>query len=115
MLGSARAGTRYEVQCATKECGFTTSIGIGGGRMFEEASGYCKKCDQVVAVTWKRETSPKPLPVRFWDSLAGKVREIFICPKCRDRYAKIDDIDDFTHCPKCGKKSLRAKRTLLYD
>lgn len=115
MVGSARAGMQYEVKCTNEPCGFTTSIGIGGGMKFEQASGYCKKCDKVVSVTWKRDTKERSAYLSFWDALTGRVREIFKCPKCTNPFVMITSIDDFKHCPKCGKASLKSKRTLFYD
>lgn len=115
MLGSARAGTRYEVKCETAKCGFTTAIGIGGGRMFEEASGYCQKCARNVSVTWKRGQKPRALPLRIWDALTGRIREVFHCPDCKAPFIALEQIEDMKFCPKCGKESLKGKRTLLYD
>lgn len=115
MLDLARAGTQYEVKCSNKECSFTTSIGIGGGRMFEQASGYCKKCDRVVSATWKRGSKERPLRLKFWDTFAGKMRELFDCPNCKSPLVRIDQIEELKHCPKCGKDTLKSKRTILYD
>ena len=114
-LGSARGGTQYAVACSDKRCGFTTGIGIGGGRMFEQASGYCHKCEESVSVTWKRGSKNLPPHIRFWDPFSGIMREIFDCPKCKGPFMKLDQIEDFRHCPKCGKESLKSKRTVLYD
>ena len=114
-MGTAHAGTAYEVHCENAKCGFTTSIGIGGGRMFEEASGYCAKCSAMVSVTWKRDDKPKSLLARFWDSITGQTREIFRCKTCQGPFVKLEQIEDFKHCPKCGKASLKAKQTILYD
>lgn len=115
LSGSASAGTGYDVRCENAKCGFTTSIGIGGGRMFEEASGYCAKCAKCVSVTWKRDTKPKTAPVRFWDAVVGRVREIFRCKTCEGPFVKIEQIEEMKYCPKCGKESLKAKRTIMYD
>lgn len=115
MTGSALAGTQYDVRCTDAKCGFTTTIGIGGGRMFEEASGYCQKCAKSVSVTWKREGKPRPLPLRFWDALTGRMREIFNCPACKTPFVNMEQIEDLKHCPKCGKDSLKSKRTVMYD
>ena len=115
VLGSAQAGTQFEVKCSTEQCGFTTSIGIGGGRKFEQASGFCKKCNQMVSVTWKRDEAKEPAALSFWDALTGAVRKIFKCPKCKTPFVKIEEITELKHCPKCGKDSLKARRTLLYD
>lgn len=115
MLGTARAGSRYEVKCSDDKCGFVSSIGIGGGLKFEQASGWCKKCDAMVSVTWKRGEKKEPAVLSFWDALAGEVRKIFKCPKCETPFMRIDQISELKHCPKCGKASLKSRRTMLYD
>ncbi len=115
MLGSASAGTGYDVRCEDAKCGFTTSIGIGGGRMFEEASGYCTKCAKSVSVTWPRGEKPKAAAVRFWDAITGRVRELFRCKTCQEPFVRITQIEELKHCPKCGKASLKARRTVMYD
>ena len=115
MAVPAWAGTEYDVSCSDAKCGFVTSIGIGGGKKFDQASGYCKKCDKAVSVTWKRDREPMPSQLRFWDPLAGQLRAIFDCPKCKTPFVMIDQIEDLKHCPKCGKPTLTAKRTRLYD
>jgi hypothetical protein len=115
MLGTAWAGTQYEVRCSNKGCGFTTSIGIGGGFKFEEASGYCRKCEKVVSVTWKRDSNQKPAHRAFWDALTGEVRELFSCPECKGPFVAIQSVEEFKHCPKCGKPTLKPKRGILYD
>ncbi len=115
MLGTAWAGTQYDVKCTTKGCGFATAIGIGGGMKFEQASGYCRKCEKVVSVTWKRDSKEKPAHKEFWDPVTGEMREVFTCPECKGPFVAIQQIEEFKHCPKCGKPSLRSKTTVLYD
>jgi DNA-directed RNA polymerase subunit RPC12/RpoP len=115
MLDSARAGTQYEVKCSDEKCSFASSLGIGGGRKFEQASGFCKKCDKMVSVTWTRGEKRQPMILSFWDALTGEVREIFKCPKCGVPFVSIDQIEELKHCPKCGKDSLKSKMTILYD
>lgn len=115
ILGTAWAGTQYEVRCSNNECGFTTSIGLGGGMKFEQASGYCRKCDKMVSVTWKRDSKQKPAHRSFWDPLIGDMREVFNCPECKSPFAAIHGIEEFKHCPKCGKPTLKSKSGILYD
>jgi ribosomal protein L37AE/L43A len=103
------------MKCSDKTCGFTANIGIGGGIKFEQASGFCKKCDRIVSVTWKRDSREGPSLVSFWDALTGQVRQVFHCPKCKAPVLRVEQIEELKHCPKCGKKSLGSKRTVLYD
>lgn len=111
----AHAGTRYEVSCSDSKCGFSTAIGIGGGRMFEQASGWCGKCGKTMSITWKRDSEKRPAFTRFWDALTGREREVFQCAECRSPVAVIEEIKHFKHCPRCGKASLKHKGNLMYD
>lgn len=113
--GTTMAGTQYAVTCTTPKCGFTTSIGLGGGRMFEQASGYCLKCAKVVSVTWKRDNARQGFLSTVFDHTTGRKHSLFKCPACSNAFIEVKVIEAFSHCPKCGKKSLQAKRTLLFD
>lgn len=115
MQGFANAGTRYEVSCSESKCGFSTAIGLGGGFKFEQASGWCTKCGKMASTTWKRGTQRKPAFVRFWDALTGRERGVFNCDECKSPVGMIEQIEDFKHCPKCGKASLKHKGTMMYD
>ncbi|MFO1483764.1 MAG: hypothetical protein U1F71_10440 [Verrucomicrobiaceae bacterium] len=111
----ARAGSLYEVRCTNAKCGLVAEVGIGGGMKFEEASGYCPKCEKFVSVTWPRGEKPKMAPVRFWDGLVGRLREVFRCKTCQTPFVRLGAIEDLKFCPKCGQESLRAKLTMMFD
>lgn len=117
-LGGARvleAGTGYEVKCKSAKCGFRTHAGIGGGMRFEEASGFCSKCQKWVSVSWTRgEKTPAPL-AEFWDPKTGEARRVYKCPKCQQSFVIIQKIEDMKFCPKCHQPTLESKRTVLYD
>lgn len=115
MLGTACAGSLYEVHCDAPQCGFKTTLGIGGGMVFDQASGYCRKCDKTVSVTWKRNQEKRPSKLKYWDALAGKMREIFTCPTCKGPFVMIEQIEEMKYCPKCGKSPLKSKLTVMYD
>jgi endogenous inhibitor of DNA gyrase (YacG/DUF329 family) len=82
---------------------------------FEQASGVCGKCGKIVSVTWKRGSRKQPLLQTVWDPLTGKKREVVRCPECRGGFLEIRSIEEFRHCPKCGKPSIRSRTALLYD
>ncbi|MBI4970839.1 MAG: hypothetical protein HZC17_03255 [Candidatus Omnitrophica bacterium] len=111
----SQAGTGYEVKCADAKCGFKTQAQIGGGFVFEEAGGFCAKCDQWVSVTWNRgEKAPVPFAT-FWDPKMGEICRLYPCPKCKQPFVVIETIEDMKFCPKCNKPTLQNKRTVLYD
>ena len=109
------AGTQYEVRCATPECKFKLRAGIGGGMAFGEASGYCAKCRDWVAVTWKRKGQATDPLLEFWDPATGEKRQLYKCPDCRQPFVAIRNISELKYCPTCKKPGLKSKRTLLYD
>jgi hypothetical protein len=111
----SQAGSGYDLRCADEKCGFKATARIGGGFLFEEAPGFCTKCEKWVAVTWKRgKKAPDPL-LAFWDPKTGEFREIFKCPKCGQPYVVIKNINDMKFCPKCKKPSLEIKHKMFYD
>ena len=110
-----QAGAGYDVTCKSENCGFKINAKIGGGRAFEEASGYCARCDKWVSVTWKRQQkAPAPL-FEFWDPETGQTRQIRKCPDCAQPFVVIKAIGDMKFCPKCQKPNLESKRTIMYD
>lgn len=114
-LVSVEAGTRYEVTCGEPKCQFSTLIDLGGGRLFEQESGWCGKCGKTVSTTWKRDSKRGPSFVRFWDSLTGRERSLFKCTDCGSSVVAMEAVHDFKHCPKCGKPSLKHKVAILFD
>lgn len=117
-FGSVRvlqAGTGYEVKCKDVKCGFKTQAGIGGGFVFEEASGFCIQCQDWVSVTWKRGEKASVPFTTFWDPQTGETRRVYKCPKCKQPFVVIEKIEDMKFCPRCKKPNLKNKRTAFYD
>jgi len=112
---SSQAGAGYDVHCTDDKCGFSTAAKIGGGFSFEQAGGFCKKCNKGVDVTWKRSETPPGQLQQFWDPFMGSERQICNCPVCGHPYVVIQNIKDMKFCPKCNKPSLKSKRTIMYD
>lgn len=111
----AGAGTEHEVWCSARGCGFRGAIGLGGGMAFEQASGVCGKCEKIVSATWKRGSGKKPRLHAVWDALTGKTRQVVRCPGCRGGFVEIESIEEFRHCPKCQRPSIRSRVSVLYD
>jgi hypothetical protein len=109
------AGSRYDLRCADDKCGFSTAAKIGGGLSFEQAGGFCKKCNKWVSVTWKRsEKAPSQL-LEFWNPTTGEVNQICNCPVCGHPYRVIKNIEDMKFCPKCNQSTIKSKLTIMYD
>jgi hypothetical protein len=114
-IQALQAGNVYEVKCKDAKCGLKTQAGIGGGRIFEEAAGFCGSCKKWVSIIWKRgEKAPVPL-AKFWDPKTGETRRVYKCPKCQQPFVVVEKIDDMKFCPLCKKPTLGNKQTVLYD
>ncbi len=114
-LVSAEAGTRYDVTCGAPKCGFSTTIDLGGGRLFEQESAWCRRCGKTVSTTWKRDSKRGTSFAQFWDALTGRERKMFDCPGCGSLVVAMEEAQDFKHCPKCGKPSLKHKVAIMFD
>jgi hypothetical protein len=116
---NALAGMDYAMKC--ESCGFEADVRIGGGRKFEQITGFCANSMKFVYLRWKRgEKGPEPIG-KVWDSAAGKTIDVHKCPDCSKPFLAIQVKDanrkspGFDHCPKCGKQTFRGKLKLLYD
>jgi len=118
----AVAGTGYPMKC--EHCGFSSTVLIGGGKAFEQITGFCVESGKFVYLQWKRGTK-KPDPVaKVWDSATGKTLELYKCPDCPHLFIplrlKAADMDGpgFNRCPKCGKKTFKldkSKGIMMFD
>ena len=111
---AAVAGTGYPMKC--KNCGFASDVLIGGGKDFEQVTGFCLESGKFVYLQWKRgEKKPAPM-AKVWDSATGKMIEVYKCPDCPQPFIplrrKANDADGpgFDHCPKCGKQTFQVDK-----
>ena len=111
---AALAGMDYPMKCTN--CGYSSRVSVGGGKGFEQITGYCQESKKFVYITWKRgEKKPEPM-AKVWDSTTGKMIEVYKCPDCEKPFiplrAKAADIDGpgFDHCPKCGKQTFKVDK-----
>jgi hypothetical protein len=108
------AGTLYKVTCSDEKCGFAGDFGDGGGFTFEQATGYCVKCDKFATVSWKRK-SPAPVTAEIWDAAEGRRVRLFTCKDCKGPFAEIRGAKELKHCPRCSKPSPTTKPSYIYD
>jgi hypothetical protein len=122
----ALAGTMYNVACGNKDCGYRVELGLGGTMLQEVKAGWCVNCQDFVAVGWtrpdtgRRMPGEKPIPEvkpvgKVWLPTTGQVKPLYPCPKCKGPFLPIDSIEELKCCPKCGKPSIKAERTIMYD
>lgn len=113
LAAMAWAGTQYEIRCTNETCGFQATVGFGGGKGFEEATGFCVACGEFVSVFWDRgERGPEP--VRIWDPAEGEIL-LYKCPKCGKPFLPFKDPHQMKNCPKCKQATLTFEERMLYD
>ena len=119
---AAVAGTGYPMKC--KNCGFASDVLIGGGKDFEQVTGFCVESGKFVNLQWKRGTK-KPEPMaKVWDSATGKALEIYQCPECPRPFTPLrlktsdENGPGFDRCPKCNKQTFQLdknKGIMMFD
>lgn len=123
--GAAWAGTGGDLICGNKDCGYRERVGFGGGRMFEEMTGYCIHCQKFVSQRWARQPGrvpagvdlprEKPKPIgTVWIPATGQKIELYPCPACKGPFVPTT-ADEIKHCPKCGGDDIKFNRTIMYD
>ncbi len=99
----AQAGEMAKVHCTNPACGYTFDLAIGGGMNSPSITGYCAGCRDFVH-----------LKLTSWSDYRGK---IYKCPKGHGPFTPIYDISEISRfpCPKCGQRTLQAKRGMMFD
>jgi hypothetical protein len=109
------AGTGYELTCENKSCNYKGNVNFGGGKVFDQITGYCVKSDKFVYLSWKRGTQ-KPAPLgQVWDPTTGKIKLLYKSKDCTEPFIPIESVGDLKYCPKCNKPTLKAKETVMFD
>jgi hypothetical protein len=114
-MTQALAGDGATMKCADAKCAFPpTMVILGGGFMFESASGYCTSCKKFQTVSWTRPNlgdgpkpqkivpEPKPLAT-VWVPTLGAARRVYKCPGCEGAFLEVRTHDELKHCPACSK------------
>jgi DNA-directed RNA polymerase subunit RPC12/RpoP len=111
---AALAGMDYPMKCTN--CGYSSRVQIGGGRGFEQITGYCTESKKFVYLRWDRgKKKPEPM-AKVWDSATGRIIEVYKCPDCAKPFiplrVKAPDTSGpgFDHCPKCGKRTFQVDK-----
>lgn len=101
--GQALAGQIAKVSCTNPGCGYIFDLAIGGGRKSPSITGYCAGCRDFVS-----------LKLASWNDYRGKT---YKCPKGHGPFTPIYDLSEISQfpCPKCGQRTLQAKRGIMFD
>ncbi|MEJ5331086.1 MAG: hypothetical protein WHT07_13135 [Desulfobaccales bacterium] len=102
MAVQAVAGESGRVSCTAPGCGYATDLVIGGGRASPAVTGYCPGSRKFVR-----------LKLTSWE----EYRRPHFCPGSRERLQPIYDGEEVSQfpCPRCGKKTLRYQRGMMFD
>ena len=110
------AGTEYEVACENKDCGFTSKVSFGGGKAFDQITGFCVPCNEFTYRSWRRNLeAPAPI-AEIWDPSTGEIISLYACPHCKKPFLPISGIGALKYCPACGQETLKRKAKItMYD
>lgn len=116
LIPSLRAfgGMGYPMKCTS--CGYSAEIMIGGGKSFEQITGFCVDAMKFVYLRWERDTKePEPIGT-VWDSATGKKIKVYKCPDCSKPFIPLQgkgatlESPGFNRCPKCGKATFQIEK-----
>ena len=112
---AALAGMSFPMKC--QNCGYSCRVQIGGGRGFEQLTGFCVESGKFVYLQWKRGTKKPESLGQVWDSATGELTEVYKCPDCPKPFIplrrKAADAGGpgFDHCPKCGQRTFQVDKS----
>lgn len=110
------AGTEYEVACENKDCGFTSNVSFGGGKAFDQITGFCIPCEKFVYISWQRNAEEPAPAAKIWDAGSGAIISLYPCPNCGNLFMPIADIQTLKYCPICRQETLKRKAKItMYD
>jgi hypothetical protein len=110
----AHAGAGYEFTCTGPDGEYKGHINLGGGRAFEQITGYCIATAKFVSLSWKRQESP-PQPVQVWDPRSGETLSLYPVKECPAPVAPIRHVEELRNLPPCAGKEFRHRRGMMYD
>lgn len=109
------AGDGYEVSSKSGDKVVTYRVNFGGGKRFEQHTGFDPASKKFVYLSWTRgEPSPKPVS-SIWDHKTGAIIDLYEFPNVKHPLPVIPSIDSMKACPMTGDKQFTHKRVLLYD
>lgn len=117
------AGHTYLLRCNSSKCAYKPAVRVGGGFQFDQASGFCTKCEKFVFITWKHDAEP-PKPIgTVWEPTSGKKCALYPCPTCKSTLLDISALPlllatigkEPPLCPKCTNGVLTLVDTGDYD
>jgi hypothetical protein len=121
------AGSVYELACENKECHYSDHVSFGGGRLFDQITGYCVSNGKFVYLIWDREQIPKEIPTEriskskpssighIWLPSTGQYIPLYRSKDCPKPFAPINSVEELKFCPKCKQPTLKSKLSLFYD
>jgi hypothetical protein len=115
LVGTADAGTIYEVTATRGTEKVTYRVKFGGGKAVAQWTAFDPKSKQFVYLTWERG-DPAPEPVAtIWDHRAGETVKLYKFPNVEQPLPVIPSIQDMKVCPLTGDKEFTFKRVGNYD
>jgi hypothetical protein len=117
----AFAGSELKFTCENPECKFQAKCKSGGGKLFEQLTGYCCTCKKFVSISWNRKDTPPQNLKTIWVpqdlSLPGHAN-LFPCPACTNYVYEFQTDGSPTNrfsCPQCKHHTLKKETLMFYD
>jgi hypothetical protein len=115
LVGTADAGTIYEVTATSGTEKVTYRVKFGGGKAVAQWTAFDPKSKKFVYLTWERG-DPAPEPVAaIWDHRTGETVKLYKFPNVEQPLPVIPSIQDMKVCPLTGDKEFTFKRVGNYD
>jgi hypothetical protein len=114
-VGTAYAGTIYEVTATSGTEKVTYRVKFGGGKAVSQWTAFDPKSKGFVYLTWERtDRAPEPVAT-IWDHRTGETVKLYKFPKIEHPLPVIPSIKDMKVCPLTGDKEFTFKRVGNYD
>jgi hypothetical protein len=115
----AFAGAELKFTCENPACKFEAKCKSGGGKLFEQLTGYCCVCKKFVSISWNRKDTPPRNLKTVWvpQDLPGQAN-LFPCPACTNYVYEFQTDGSSTNrfsCPQCKHHTLKKETLMFYD
>ena len=115
VVGTASAGTIYEVTATSRAEKVTYRVKFGGGKAVAQWTAFDPKSKKFVYLTWRRgDPAPEPAATT-WDHRTGETVKLYKFPDAEHPLPVIPSIRDMKVCPLTGDKEFTFKRVGNYD
>lgn len=114
VVQSATAGVGYSFTCQGENGEYRGRIDLGGGRAFDQITGFCVATGRFVHLSWRRG-EPAPPPMQVWNPRTGERLALYQVSDCPDPIVPIERIEELQRLPACGRGGFEYKADVMFD